>query len=91
MAEANEKMVKVGGKEIAQSEIDKALALLEKQKEQRAKYAERNKQKTPEQVEKEKANYRRNAAKNRLLVKKAIAAGITVSEKEIDEYLATAK
>ena len=43
MAEANEKMVKVGGKEIAQSEIDKALALLEKQKLQRAKQAEKNK------------------------------------------------
>lgn len=91
MTEANEKMVKIGGREVSQSEIYKALAHLEKLKEQRAKYAERNKQKTPEQLEKEKANYRRNAAKNRLLAKKAIAAGITVSEKEIDEYLAPAK
>lgn len=89
MAEANEKMVKVGGKEIAQSEIDKALALLEKQKLQRAKQAEKNKN-NPDVIAKRKEYSTKQRVKNQLLIKKAIAAGITVTDKEVDDALKAA-
>lgn len=89
MAEANEKMVKVGGKEIAQSEIDKALVLLEKQKLQRAKQAEKNKN-NPDVIAKRKEYSTKQRVKNQLLIKKAIAAGITVTDKEVDDALKAA-
>lgn len=84
---ANEKLIKVGGAEVAQSEIEKALALLERQKEQRAKQADKVKN-NPELKAKADERARRLRAKNTILCRKAVAAGITVSEAEVDAYIA---
>lgn len=65
-----------------QAQIDEALALLERTKAQRAKQREKMKN---DPAAKAKAQERalRLRVKNSLLTKKALAAGITVSEAEI--------
>lgn len=80
---ADEKIIKVEGKEVPQSEVTKALALLEKQKLQRAKQAEKNKN-NPEVIAKRKEYSERQRITNRLILEKAVKAGITVSPAEVD-------
>lgn len=80
---ADEKIIKVEGKEVPQSEVTKALALLEKQKLQRAKQAEKNKN-NPEVIAKRKEYGRRMLVKNRLMLEKAVKAGIIVTDAEVD-------
>ena len=79
--------VTVGNKTVSQEEVEKALALLESQKQQRAKQRE-NIKNNPEAKAKADARALRLRVKNTILQRKAVAAGITVSDKEIDEYLA---
>ncbi len=43
------------------------------------------------QVEKSKKSQQRNNVRQRLLIKKAVAANITVSEEEIDRYISQMK
>ena len=75
-------------KGVSEEDILRGLKLLEQQKVQRAKQKEKAVAKTPEQKEKQAANNKRHNAVQRLTLAKAIAAGIKVTEKEIDEYLA---
>jgi FKBP-type peptidyl-prolyl cis-trans isomerase (trigger factor) len=84
MAEAT---VKVSGKEVSTSDVERALALLESQKTQRAKQRE-NLKNNPEAKAKADARALRLRVKNTILQRKAVQAGITVSDKEIDAYLA---
>jgi len=72
---------------VTQEEIQKALQLLAKQKEQRSKQAERVKN-DPEAKAKAAARALRLRVKSTLLVKKAVAAGISVSDAEIDAHIA---
>lgn len=81
--------VTVDGKKVSQEEVAKALALLEKTKEQRAKQRERNKN-NPEASAKQKARATRQRVKTQLLLAKAVKAGITVTDKEIDDAIAKA-
>lgn len=80
---ADEKTFKVGEKQVAQSEIEKALELLEKQKLQRAKQAEKNKN-NPEVLAKRKEYSEKQRIKNRLIIEKALKAGIIVTDQEVD-------
>ena len=79
----------IGGKTVSQEEVEKALALLESQKQQRAKQRESLKN-NPEAKAKADARALRLRVKNSILQKKAVAAGITVSDLEINEHLANA-
>lgn len=79
---ADEKIIKVEGKEVPQSEVTKALALLEKQKLQRAKQAEKSN--NPEVIAKRKEYSERQRITHRLILEKAVKAGITVSPAEVD-------
>lgn len=82
-----ENTVMVGSEAVSASEVEKALALLRKTKEQRAKQSAKNKD-NPEVIEKRKAYSLRQRVKTQLFIKKATAAGITVTDKEIDDALA---
>ena len=64
-------------------EIQRALQLLEKTRQQRAKQRERLKN-DPEAQEKRRLYARRQQIKNKLLLRKAKEAGITVSNEEIE-------
>ena len=81
------KELKVGERTVSQEEVEKALALLESQKLQRAKQRD-NLKNNPEAKAKADARALRLRVKNTILQRKAVAAGITVSDMEIDEYLA---
>lgn len=81
--------INVGGKSVSQSEIEKALELLERQKTQRAKQAEKNKN-NPEVLAKRKEYSAKQRIKQQLMLKKAIAAGISVSDKEVEEAMTAA-
>lgn len=70
-----------------QEEINEALALLKRTKEQRAKQREKQKN-NPELKAKQAERSLRMRVKNSLLVKKATDAGISVTDKEIDAFIA---
>lgn len=75
------------GQVLTQEDIDKAAKILEQQKNQRAKQQERVKN-NPEAKAKADLRAKRLRVKNTLLIHKAVAAGITVSDQEIDDYIA---
>lgn len=81
---ADEKMVK-----ISQEEYDKAMAILQKQKEQREK--EKLRAQDPAVKAKAAEQSKRYTAKNTLMIRKAVAAGIIVTDAEIDAELAKKK
>lgn len=70
----------------SQEEVTKALALLQRQREQQVKQRERIKN-NPELKTKQADRAKRLRVKNSLLMKKALAAGITCSASEIDKAL----
>lgn len=71
----------------SEQEIQEALALLTKVKAQRAKQRERFKN-NPELQAKAKERGTKKRIEHNLLVKKAVAAGITVSPAEIQKEMA---
>ena len=80
-----------------QQEIEEGLKLLAKKRERDEKiargelkgsYYKKMSEMTPEQQAKARARAKRQTAKGLILQQKAKAAGITVSEAEIDAYLA---
>ena len=86
MAEAT---VKVGGRVVDQEEVERALRLLENQKAQRAKAKERGQ--SPEAKEKSRMIALRARVRNQLMLQKAIKAGITVTDKEVADHIASQK
>jgi FKBP-type peptidyl-prolyl cis-trans isomerase (trigger factor) len=80
--------ISIDGQTVSQEEIKRALALLESQKNQRAKQRE-NLKNNPEQKAKADARALRLRVKNTILQKKAVQAGITVSDAEVDAYLSS--
>jgi ClpP class serine protease len=87
---------KIDKKKASQAEIDEALALLEKKRVHQAKveageikgYAKTWAEMTPEQKAKAKKYTYRRTVRQSLMIAKAVAAGITVSDKEVDAELA---
>lgn len=79
--------VTVAGVTTSEEEIAKALDLLRRTKEQRTKQAQKNKD-NPELAAKAKVRATRLRAKDTLLKQKAIAAGIVVTDEEIDAVIA---
>ena len=75
---------------VTQDDIDKALKMLSNQKAQRLRQADRRKN-DPEFQAKQKANSLKRRISQKLLVEKAVAAGITVSDKEVDAAIAEAE
>ena len=76
---------------VSPEELDRALMLLAKEKERKAKIARGElksgrswSELTEEQKEERRAYNRRRQAKLQLLANKAIAAGITVSDEEVE-------
>ena len=77
----------VNGVEVDQEEVARAMALLTRTKEQRAK--QRDKQKNdPEAKAKSDERAKRLRVKNTILCQKAVTAGIVVTPEEIDAYIA---
>lgn len=69
-------------------EIEKAIKLLERQKEQRKRQLERIKN-DPVARERQRERALRRRVREKLLIQKALESGITVSEEEIDAWLAS--
>jgi len=72
---------------LTEDEVQKAIEFYRKQKEARKKYARSYKDLSPEQKEARNRYAARRRVRDMLLVRKALAAGITVTDQEIDEYL----
>lgn len=86
---AKDLMASLKEKGYSEEQIERALGVLEKEPELRAKrqaYAEKRKN-DPVFMDKQRSAYKRRNAKARLLMQKALEAGITVSDTEIDQYL----
>jgi hypothetical protein len=81
------KSVTVGDK-YSQEEVDRALRMLERQREQSKKWRER--MQTPEAKEKQRINNLRRRITNQLLLAKAKKQGITVSSAELEAALKAA-
>lgn len=87
---------KIDPKKASKDEIDAALVLLEKKRLHDAKveageikgYTASWKDMTPEQKSKAKRYTVRRSVRQSLVIAKAVAAGITVSDKEVDAELA---
>jgi FKBP-type peptidyl-prolyl cis-trans isomerase (trigger factor) len=72
---------------LTEEEVQKAIEFYRKQKEARRKYTRSYKDLSPEQKEARNRYAARRRVRDVLLVRKALAAGITVTDQEIDEYL----
>lgn len=91
-------MAKLDMKKLSKEEVERALALLEKDIERKEKIAKgeiKGGKKWSELTEEEK-DVRRKASKRRnakiaVIVQKALAKGLDATDKEIDEYLASSK
>lgn len=66
-------------------DVERALALLEKENKQKSREAE--KRKDPEYRKRQKERNSRQGARQRILLSKAVTAGITVTEEEIEAYV----
>jgi FKBP-type peptidyl-prolyl cis-trans isomerase (trigger factor) len=75
---------------MSESDVEEALALLEAKRERYASNKQKRAEKMsdPEFREAMKKTHSRYQAKRAILVKKAIEAGLEVTDQEIDEYLA---
>ena len=82
-------------KGISQEELQRALDLLKKEQIRKERVArgelkpsyKKVSEMTPEEREKYRQQTRRTSARERILLRKAREAGLTVSDQEIDEYL----
>lgn len=83
MAKANEATNSAGP---SQEDIERGLKLLQQQREQRAKAKERGQ--SPEQKAKSAAIALRARVRQKLMIQKAMAAGIIVSDAEVSEHIA---
>jgi len=88
-------MAIIDPRKATKEQIEQALALLNKQEERKEKIkrgeikgSKKWSEMTPEEKSKAKLYEAKRTAKIKILCEKATAAGITVSEKEIDQYLA---
>ena len=75
---------KVDASKASKEDIEKGLAMLQRAKDQRAKQKEKMKS-DPAAKARVAERYLKLRLKNNLLLKKALKAGITVSDKEIDD------
>lgn len=75
----------------SEEQISKAIGLLDRQEKQKVDRTAKAKERMndPAYKAKMKTQYQRRAAKNKLLIKKALEAGILVSDAEVDAELAT--
>lgn len=95
MAVTDPKVVEAAKKAgVSPEEMERALGMLQKAKERAAKIksgeikgGKKWSELTKEEKDKFRAKSKRYMAKNRLLIQKAVKAGLTVTEKEIDEAL----
>ena len=74
----------------SEDQIERAMGILDKEDETKAKrkaYSDKRRN-DPVFMEKQREAYKRRNAKARLLMQKALEAGISVSDAEIDTYLA---
>jgi len=74
----------------SEAEIEKALQYYNKQKERQKRYRERQKERLqdPEVRKRIKEVQLRHRVRQKLLIEKAVAAGITVSDEEVERYIA---
>jgi len=82
-------MASLKEKGYTEEQIEKAMGILDKEPELKAKrqaYAEKRRN-DPVFMDKQRTAYKKRNAKARLLMQKALEAGITVSDAEIDRYL----
>lgn len=91
-------MAKLDMKKLSKEEVERALALLEKDIERKEKIAKGEikgglkwAEMSEEQKERARAAARRRNAKIAVIVQKALAKGLDATDKEIDEYLASSK
>ena len=91
--------VDVLDRQVTEEELARALELLDREKKHKARVEAGEikgntwktvAQMTPEELEKYRASNARYSAKNQILLRKARQAGITVTEEEVNEYLAAA-
>jgi histidinol dehydrogenase len=73
-------------RQLTKEEQERAIALLQREKDNKAK--EKARMADPAYKAKVKEAGQRASAKNALMLGKAVAAGITVTKEEIDHYLA---
>jgi len=82
-----EKNLNVAGESVSESEVQAALDLLRRTKEQRTKQAQKIKD-NPELKAKAAVRALRLRVKDTLLKKKAVEAGLVVTDAEVDAFIA---
>lgn len=93
---SDERNAKVNGKTVSEAELAEAMALLTKKRERDAKiesgelkgsYYKKVSEMTPAEQAVARARAKRQTAKQQILVQKAKASGITVTDAEVDAYI----